>query len=254
MGIDITGNQEKDEHSISGLDLDKLDTDRPKILVIDDEPMTCDLLKMLFIKEGMDVLSALDGYEALRKAASYQPDVILLDLMMPGLDGWDTYSKLREISHVPVLILSAIQTKDEIVRGLNLGADDYITKPFHPQELVERVRRSINRSEVPAELPLINFPQTQLRIFPASFEVLYQGKMVGLPRKAFELLELLAHHAPRVISSEMIGNHMWGEFNTSIRNRIKYLVYQLRQNLEDDPEYPKLIISRGKQGYRLEAS
>ena len=126
-----------------GSDLDLLEPDHPhcRALIIDDESDTISLLKHIMINAGIDVASALDGPTALEKVARTWPDVILLDLMIPGMDGWEIFAKLRNLTNAPVMIVSALSDKEDVVHGLHIGADDYITKPFYPSELVARINR-----------------------------------------------------------------------------------------------------------------
>ncbi len=137
-----------DQHNSQGLDLDNVmqESPRKRVLIIDDEIESTTLMKLVLMSAGLDVVGVASGEESLVKASEIKPDVILLDLMMPSMDGWQTFENLRKITEAPVVFVSAKTDKFDIVRGLELGADDYVTKPFHPSELIARVQKVINRS------------------------------------------------------------------------------------------------------------
>ena len=137
-----------DQHNNQGLDLDDVmqESPRKRVLIIDDEIESTTLMKLVLMSAGLDVVGAASGEESMGKASEIKPDVILLDLMMPSMDGWQTFENLRKITDAPIVFVSAKTDKFDIVRGLELGADDYVTKPFHPSELIARVQKVINRS------------------------------------------------------------------------------------------------------------
>ena len=236
-----------------GIDLDQINLgeERRRALIIDDEPQSVFLLKSVLIKAGFDVLGATSGEEAIQKCVQINPDVILLDLMMPDMDGWETYRHLREVTEAPVVMVSALDSKDIVVRGIEMGADDYLTKPFHVQELIARVNRLFarNRREQPARS--LYFPKADMRLELETCEVRLRGKTIYLPGKAFEVLAVLARNAPRMVTNEAIAVEVWGADNSRTQNRIKHLIFILRQNLEETPSEPCLIINRGGMGYRL---
>jgi DNA-binding response OmpR family regulator len=236
-----------------GMDLDELTgEERRKIaLIIDDEPESNTLLKMILRKSGLDVMGALNGPEALAKCTAQAPDIIFLDLMMPEMDGWELYEHLRKITDAPVIIVSAKTAKDDVVRGLQIGAEDYITKPYHPAELVARVNRVLNRNKSAEKTNVLYFSEVDLLINFDTREVTLKGKLHDIPTKAFEVLSVLAKQAPRTVGNEAIAIQIWGEDSPKIQNRIKHLIFLLRKNLEDDPNNPILIKNRGGIGYRL---
>jgi DNA-binding response OmpR family regulator len=236
-----------------GVDLDTIRA-KPSIhraLIVDDDPDTVDLIKIIFRNAGMDVIGAFSGHEALQKCADVQPSVILLDLMMPGMDGWETYDKLRHMTDVPVIVVSADTKKENVVRGLNLGFDDYVTKPFFPAELVARVNTALRRGSASNRDSVKKFPQIDLTIDFDSQEVILDGKPIHLSPREFAVLEVLSKKAPRMVRYEELAEAVWGMDNIKIRNRIKYLVYLLRQKIEQDPNDPKLIVNREGLGYQL---
>jgi|YNPNPStandDraft_1061719.scaffolds.fasta_scaffold00148_13 DNA-binding response OmpR family regulator len=235
-----------------GIDLDQLEsTERKRVLIIDDEVQSMLLLKSVMMRAGLDVIGATSGEEAIQKCNKVHPDIILLDLMMPMMDGWEIYQQLRRITTAPVIIISAISSKDAVVRGFQVGAEDYLTKPFHPAELVARVQRVLQRNDAVQISTSFYFPKVALQINLQAGEVTYRGKSVDLPGRALAVLSVLARHAPHVVSNDTIAQEVWGENNDKVQNRIKHLIFILRQKMEEDPASPKLILNRGRVGYRL---
>ncbi len=236
-----------------GFDLDQLGPERPRrrVMIVDDEPESVKLLKMILINAGLDVIGAVSGPEALRKASELQPDLILLDLMMPEMDGWETFEQLRKITGAPVIIVSAISDKDQVVRGLRIGAEDYLTKPYHPAELVTRVEKALERGGPNRNNRSIAFPEHDLFLNLESREVRLRGETLYLPRKVFSLLAILARYAPEMVSNEEIALELWGSKDVEFQKRIKYLIFILRKQLEQDPANPQIILTWGSFGYRL---
>jgi two-component system, OmpR family, KDP operon response regulator KdpE len=222
-----------------------------RALIVDDDPDTVDLIKIIFRNAGMDVVGAYSGSEALQKCVDIRPNVILLDLMMPEMDGWETYDKLRGITDAPVIVVSADVKKENVVRGLNLGFDDYITKPFFPAELVARVNTALRRGRKFEPETIKNFKGINLSIDFESHEISLHGEQVHLSPREFAILKVLANKAPRMVRYEEIAAEVWGNDNIKIRNRIKYLIYLLRQKIEKDPNEPEMIINREGLGYQL---
>ncbi len=237
-----------------GIDLDELlrRPSRPRVLIVDDDADTVEILKLALRKAGMDVMGALDGYQALTKCAEMRPDLVLLDLMMPEFGGLEVFRRLREFSEVPVVMLSARSSKGEIVTGLESGVEDYLPKPFHTPELIARIRAVLRRSQPASAEHLAVFPREGLVIKFDTRQVMLGGKQVKLPQKEFALLETLAASAPRPVSYEAIAMRIWGEDKPLIRNRIRYLVFLLRRRLEVDPSQPKLILNFPQFGYQLD--
>lgn len=239
--------------SRKGLDLDavRAKPSSNRALIIDDDPDTVDLIKIIFRNAGLDVIGAYNGLEAIEKCADLQPHIILLDLMMPGMDGWETYDKIRRLTDAPVIVVSADTKKDNVVRGLNMGFDDYVTKPFYAPELVARVKSVMRRANKITPVIVREFPGIDLTIDFESQEVKLRGKDIHLSTREFSVLKVLAKKAPRMVRYEEIANEVWGNDSGKIRNRIKYLIYLLRQKLEDDPDEPRLILNREGLGYLL---
>lgn len=237
----------------SGVDLDAFE-EQPvarRALIVDDDPDTVDLIKIIIRNAGMDVVGAFSGREALQKCAELRPSVILLDIMMPEMDGWETYSGLRRITDAPVIGVSADDKKESLVKGLNIGFDDYVTKPFFPPELVARVNTVLRRAGANAPTTVRVFPEAGISIDYESHEVTINDRSIELSPREFAILAVLTKKAPRMVRYEEIANEIWGEDNIRIRNRIKYLIYLLRQKLETDPNNPLLILNREGLGYQL---
>jgi DNA-binding response OmpR family regulator len=240
-------------HSV---DLDRLETsyDRSLVMVVDDDPDTVTLLKAAMMHEGMRVVSAFNGLDALAKAAEMRPDLILLDIMMPEMDGWEVFSRMREFTDAPIIIVSAKGTKKEIVNGLESGVDDYLTKPLHLPELAARVRAVLRRAGPLQKAAVYLFPEEDLLIELETRHVSYRGRVVDLAPTEFALLRALAEAAPRPASYEQITQALWGLSDSEERNRIKFLIHSLRQKLETEPDVPSLIVNRLGFGYQLRVS
>jgi DNA-binding response OmpR family regulator len=240
--------------SAPGIDLDALHSGtRPTVLVVEDEPDTVLLLKQILRLGGFDVLGAFTGFEAIQKTAEARPDLILLDLMMPGMDGWQTFQYLRQTTDVPVVIVSAIHNKDEIVRALRMGVDDYLTKPFVNAEVVARVQAVLRRARPSHKTDRLIFPRSDLVIDFSTQEVILNKRRIQLTGKEFAILATLARSAPDVVQYRAIAEAVWGKDNPQVRNRIKYLVYLLRQKLEEASGNPDLIQNIDRLGYKLRA-
>lgn len=239
-----------------GIDLDQIEAvERQRVMVVEDEVDTIFLLKQIFRIAGFNVVSAMDGEEALKKIVKYEPDMVLLDIMMPDMDGWETLEYMRQMTEVPVIIISALGTKQDVVRGLRAGVDDYVTKPFHSEELIERVRAVLRRAQKPKEISRFIFPQVGLIIDQMNQEVVFNDRTISLTQREFAVLSVLAKHAPAIVSYETIASEVWGEEETSsanARKRTKYLVYLLRQKFNEADPDNKLIVNVDRLGYKLE--
>ncbi|MHC1740675.1 MAG: response regulator transcription factor [Anaerolineaceae bacterium] len=236
----------------SGIDLDNLArVDRKTVMVIDDEPDTITLLKQIFINNGFNVSGALSGKEALRKLADVNPSIIILDLLMPEMDGIETLEEIHKVSNVPVIILSAVDRKEDIVRALRAGTDDYVTKPFNNDEVIARVNSVLRRAQKITAVTSLNFPDVNLSIDMKTYEVNYSGKKIQLTGKMFEVLTILAKNAPKVVNYQELAESVWGENSTSVRNRLKYLVYLLRKEFLQVDENFDIIQNIDRLGYKL---
>ena len=239
-----------------GIDLDQIESlERQRVMVVEDEVDTIFLLKQIFRIAGFNVVSAMDGEEALKKIVKYEPDMVLLDIMMPEMDGWETLKYIRQMTEVPVMFISALGRKQDVVRGLQAGVDDYVTKPFHSEELIERVRAVLRRTQKPKEISRFVFPQVDLVIDQTNQEVVFGEHTISLTQREFAVLAVLAKHAPAIVSYETIASEVWGEDETdsaNARKRTKYLVYLLRQKFNEVAPENKLIVNVDRLGYKLD--
>lgn len=236
-----------------GADLDEVyASNRKRVLVVEDEPDTILLLKHLLRAAGYNVLGALSGQEALKKFSEVKPNLVLLDLMMPGMDGWETYRYLRQMSDVPVMILSAVSSKDEVVRALRSGVDDYLTKPFVNAEVVARVEAILRRAQgSTAEVDRLIFPEVDLIVDFRTQEILHCGQHIQLTGREFAIMALLARSAPAIVAYHDIAMQIWEEDSAEARNRIKYLVHLLRRKFQKLPSKPDFIENVDRLGYKL---
>lgn len=236
-----------------GRDLDEIsNVDRQCVLVVEDDQDTVLLLKNILRMAGFDVLSALNGQDALRKFKELPSDVVLLDLMMPEMDGWETLRCLREMSEVPVIIISAISAKEDVVRALKLGVDDYLTKPFYNAEVVARVQAVLRRAGNHHPVTRLVFPNIQLSIDFTSQEVIYHDQPLHMTPKEFAVLATLARQAPGVVAYQKISTAVWDEDSEDARKRTKYLIYLLRRKFSGIYPSDGLIQNIDRLGYKLQ--
>lgn len=236
-----------------GVDLDETLRRNKKVLIVDDDPDTIELMKRILRLADFDVASARNGTDAVIIAEKIQPDIILLDLMMPEVDGRVTLKNLREISSAPVIIVSALIEKSNIVDLLNLGSDDYITKPFHRDELVARIQAVLRRARLLSVIDGVSIPETGLSVNFSKREVHFQGEFVQLSPKEYELIELLVKQMPHVVKYKEIGSEIWGENNNYVRNRIKYLIHTIRNKFDAIKPGVEVIITADRVGYRIQS-
>ena len=238
---------------ILGMDLDDLPSspDRRRVLIIDDDPDMVQLLKLTVRSAGMDVTGALNASDALAKCVRHPPDILLLDLMMPEVDGWETLKRLRQVTNAPVVVVSAKATKEDVVEGLDTGADDYITKPFYPPEVVSRVRAVLRRTRSLRPAAKLSFPEIQLALDISARQVECRGRSVDLSAKEFAVLSVLARSAPKPVRYETIAVEVWGEYEPKIRKRIKWIVHNLRRKLGTESSPSELIDNKVGFGYQL---
>jgi DNA-binding response OmpR family regulator len=236
-----------------GVDLDEISVlERQKILIIDDDPESVRLLKTILLPAGFNVLSACDGKDALKKVADHQPHLILLDILMEQMDGWELLRYLREMSRVPMIIISEYSDKSGIVKALMNGVDDYITKPYYNPEVVARVIAVLRRFGESTEISRRIFPKVGLMIDMHAQEVIQNGKRIQLTQKEFELLVVLAKYAPNVVNYQEITEAVWGEDTKDARKRAKYLIYLLRRKLGSGSSEGDLIENVDRLGYKLQ--
>jgi len=224
--------------------------DKERILVVDDDPEALALLRALLESHGFAVHTASDGTTALHCLHQAAPDLIILDVLMPGLDGKEVCQRIRRHSPVPILFLTAIDKVDSIVDGLNRGADDYMTKPFHPSELVARVRAMMRRARLhTAPQRLLRFREGELVINRDLGRVFLRGEEVPLSPLEYNLLLFLAERAGHILPPEAIYQAVWGPNGDTDLNQVKWYIWRLRRKIEDDPSHPRFICTDRGRGY-----
>ncbi|HEQ6503514.1 TPA: response regulator YycF [Streptococcus pyogenes] len=232
-----------------------------KILIVDDEKPISDIIKFNLTKEGYDIVTAFDGREAVTIFDEEKPDLIILDLMLPELDGLEVAKEIRKTSHVPIIMLSAKDSEFDKVIGLEIGADDYVTKPFSNRELLARVKAHLRRTETietavaeenassgTQELTIGN-----LQILPDAFVAKKHGQEVELTHREFELLHHLANHMGQVMTREHLLEIVWGyDYFGDVRT-VDVTVRRLREKIEDTPSRPEYILTRRGVGYYMKS-
>lgn len=223
-----------------------------KILIIEDEKSISDIIKFNLVKDGFEVDTAYDGKAGLEKAIAASPDLVLLDVMLPVMDGFQVCKRIREVSSVPVLMLTAKEEEVDKVLGLELGADDYITKPFGMRELIARIKANIRRTElmdIMRDEPSNVQEFGNLAIDLNRYEVRKNGMALDLTLREFELLKYLAERENRVFSREQLLEEVWGyEYYGDIRT-VDVTVRRLREKLEDESSEPVYIMTKRGIGY-----
>lgn len=223
-----------------------------RILVVDDEPRYVRLLEANLRADGYEVLASLDGLQALETFSTTPVDLILLDVMMPKLDGFSVCQRIREFSNVPIIMLTAKGEEQDRVRGLDLGADDYLVKPFSATELLARVRAVLRRSQASKEVGQSRFfEHGDLRIDLARAEVWRGNQPIYLSATEYRLLLHFAHNVGTVLSAEDLLAAVWGDEYRNEKEILWVSIARLRQKLEEDSHNPKHIITRSGLGYLM---
>jgi len=223
-----------------------------RILVVDDEKRMVRFIRLNLEHDGFQVISAYNGKEALDQVRNALPDLILLDVMMPDIDGFQVLGKIREFSTVPVIMLTAKGEEDDRVRGLELGADDYVTKPFSPRELVSRVRAVLRRvSSLEGSTASIIHVDKQLKLDFSRREIWFNEKLIQLRPTEYRLLYHLVQNAGWVLTHEQILTKVWGYEYRDEPHYVRLYVNYLRKKIEDDPSNPKYILTERGVGYRF---
>jgi len=224
-----------------------------KILVIDDDINLCQLIKYTFMGLGAEVYTAINGQEGIRQFFNHRPDLVLLDIRMPIMDGWETCKEIRKLSHVPIIMLTTFHRDDEVVRGLNLGADDYVSKPFDSKVLIARTMAALRRAELPSEtLKPISYNDNYLVVDLENRRVHVYGRPVKLSAREYDLLTLLLTNAGRVLTYEQILDRVWGWEYRDNTDYIHVYLSHLRRKIEKDPKNPRYLITEHGIGYRFE--
>jgi len=223
-----------------------------KLLIIEDDVDLVRALEHYFSRAGFDAISALDGREGLQKLYDERPDLVILDIAIPRLDGWQVIQRIRELSDVPIIILTARIREEERVRGLKLGADDYVVKPFSLKELEARVEAVLRRAhEGKPPRTGVLFSDGELVVDADRLAVTRDGKHIDLTPTELRLLLYLAENTGRVLTHEQILEKIWGPDYKENSGYVKLFVYRLRRKIEVDPKHPRYIMTERGIGYRF---
>ncbi len=227
------------------------------VLLIDDDADLCKVMSLALTKLGFEVETAYDAISGLQKAYAIRPDVVVLDVMMPDMDGWQACERFREMTDIPIIFLTALSEQTDVVKGLNLGADDYIVKPVTAQELGARVRAVLRRSARGsngasgrnASVPILRFGN--LMIDFDKYEVKIGDKRIDLSPTEFKLLSVLTRYKGRVLPHEFLLTEVWGPDYVGEIDYLRLYISYLRRKLEKDPSQPRLIHNEWGVGYRF---
>ena len=226
--------------------------ERRRILVVDDEERMVRFIRLNLEHDGFQVSEAFNGKEAIQKIRDVTPDLILLDVMMPDLDGFEVLETIREVSQVPVIMLTAKGEEDDRVRGLELGADDYVTKPFSPRELVSRVKAVLRRTEgASGSMHGLIEVDDRLKIDFDRREIWLEGKLVKLRPTEYRMLYHLVQNAGWVVTHDQLLTKVWGYEYRDEPHYVRLYINYLRQKLEANPSEPKYILTERGVGYRF---
>ncbi len=221
------------------------------ILVVDDEPLYLRLLEANLRTEGYEIITAQNGKEAVEMFSANPVDLIVLDVIMPQMDGFETCQRIRQYSNVPIIILTSKGEEQDRVRGLDVGADDYLVKPFSVMELLARVRAVLRRAQVSETGQDRYFTHTNLRIDLARAEVWRDEHPVFLSATEYRLLLQFSHNVGKVLTAEDLLGSVWGPEYRSDKEILWVTIARLRQKVEDDPHNPKHIVTRSGLGYLM---
>ncbi len=226
---------------------------RPRVLVVEDDRNVADVVVRYLEREGFDAVGVGDGYEALTRAEAEPPDIVVLDLMLPGLDGLEVCRRLRASTPVPVIMLTARGEEDDRIAGFEVGADDYVSKPFSPRELTARVKAVLRRASSPTIRAVESGPIVagDLVVDPAAHEARRGGELVALTAREFDLLCFLAQRPRRVFRREELLERVWG-YTYGDTSTVTVHIRRLREKLEDDPSAPTRITTVWGVGYRFD--
>ena len=225
-----------------------------KILIVDDAPEVVEAVTISFTLQWREteVIGASDGEEALDRMATDQPDLVLLDITLPGMDGYETLRRIRELSDVPVIMLTAKDSVLDKVKGLELGADDYVTKPFDHLELLARVKAVLRRLDMPQPVSRApSFVAGNLSVDFGSRQVRVNGEIVPLTAIEYKILYHLVRNAGRVLTHETLLSKVWGREYADEIDYLRVYVRRLRRKLEEDPDHPRYILTERGLGYRF---
>jgi len=224
-----------------------------KILIVEDDKIVAEFLGDLLQDEGYTPIFAHDGLEAFQVFQRQCPDLVVLDIVMPRMDGWETCRRIRDISNVPIIMLSGRTDELDKVRGLELGADDYVSKPVPPFEFVARIRAALRRGAHPLVVEDIIRVDDRLAIHRARGEAIIDGQVVNLSAIEFKLLICLLDNAGRISTHQSLLSQVWGWDCIGQNGYVKVYIHQLRKKIEPDPRNPCYILTERGLGYRFQA-
>jgi two-component system KDP operon response regulator KdpE len=224
-----------------------------RILVIEDDDALSRLIQLQLERAGYEVVTCPDGQSGIDRVPSYQPDLILLDILLPGMDGWEVCRHLKDITDTPVLFLSALGSEGNISQGLDLGADDYIIKPFSYKELLARVKSALHRARR-VNSQKTTYTRDKLSVDLEARSVYIDGDRITLTPLEFKLLAALVQDAGNVVTHKALLHNVWGREYEDRRQYLKLYIWYLRQKLEADPNNPTIILNERGVGYRLAPS
>ena len=222
---------------------------KPVILIIDDESQIRKILRITLESDGYKVIESENGKDGIIQAATSRPNLIILDLGLPDQDGFSVLQEIRTWSSLPVMILSVRNSEEDIVKALDLGADDYLTKPFYTSELLARIRASLRRASQVQESSI--FMNGSIKIDLVSRTVQKNDEEIKLTATEYSLLILLAKNLGKVLTHQLILKEVWGQSYVEQSQSLRVFVGQLRKKIEDDPAHPKMIITESGIGYRM---
>ncbi len=227
------------------------------ILVIDDDELTARVISDKMIEAGYTVYVAHNGREGLRQMYAHHPELIILDLLMPEMDGWTTCRRIREVSNVPIIMLTAQDRPQDIIRGLDEGADEYVTKPFDVAVLVARVRAVLRRAALPSSSSQkedVAYSDEYLTFNSVDRRVMVKDELVKLTPTEYNLLALLIRNAGRVLPYRMLLEQVWGWEYIDDVDYLRVYIWHLRRKLEPDPKNPRYVLTEHGVGYRFEGA
>jgi len=222
-----------------------------KVLVIDDDVLLVRLIEHNLSQAEVEVLKAYNGHEGISLVRTRQPDLVILDIILPDIDGWEVLQRIRQISKVPILMLTVKENEEDIVRSLDNGADDYCTKPVGMRELIARVQAIFRRTELYESRKQAEFADNFLRINLAEQRVLKEGKEVRLTPMEFNLVHYLLTKAGHFVKPREILSQVWGQEYVNDVDLLRTCIWQLRRKLELNPAHPRYIINRPGFGYQF---
>jgi len=229
-----------------------VESSKATVLLVEDDSRLLRAVKLYLDDEDYEIITASNGREGVQKMYRHRPDLIVLDIMMPEMDGWQACERIREFNDVPIIMLTALGQTSDKVRGLGTGADDYLVKPFDLEELAARIQALLRRAGPPrSRRPGALFADDELVIDAKNWNVLRRGDPVRLTAKEGRLLFLLTENAGRVLTTESILGRIWGREYVDDPDRVKQFIWRLRQKIEPNPSQPQYILTKRGVGYQF---